>query len=55
MGKKILRQNIDAYLLSGFGVPEGLLEDWTELTGRDYKPSGMVAKVYWILTGQRYE
>ena len=51
----LLRSRMNGYLLSGFGIPKGLEEEWLRLTKKKYKPSGFVRRVYWIITGKNYE
>lgn len=52
--KMLLRRRMNEYLLSGFGIPKGLEEEWERVTNQKYKPSGMVERVYWIITGNKY-
>lgn len=54
MEKKLLKQRMNEYLLSGFGIPKGLEEEWEKLTKKKFNPSGMVKRVYWIITGKNY-
>lgn len=54
MEKELLKQRMNEYLLSGFGIPKGLEEEWKQLTKKDYKPSEFIKKMYWVVSGRIY-
>lgn len=54
MEKELLKQRMNEYLLSGFGIPKGLEEEWKALTKKDFKPSELIKKMYWVVNGRIY-
>lgn len=54
MSKKRLKQRMEEYLLSGFGIPEGLKEQWLKLDGKEYQPSLQARIIYKIINGKQY-
>jgi hypothetical protein len=37
--KQNIEKRIQEYLISGFGVPTGLREEWQKMSKKEYKPS----------------
>ena len=49
MNKEKLHRRIEAEAMSGFGVPEGMLNEWKIMTGADYQPSVAVKLMCFIM------
>jgi len=50
--KQNLEKRIQEYLISGFGVPTGLREEWQKIGKKEYKPSFFERFMFSVLRGR---